>query len=157
MPACRGWSSARPASRNTALQKAKEINPLGQTVLGPGIPPLLQTGQGVFPGCRSALPCCGGGLGPVAGRLWPCRRPALALPPLLGAESATFQRRWPSDGFGQPAQCGPKTSPEETARSPGSLRAQGTHRYILHWRAHVANVQLGLMRVQPRHQRRERQ
>lgn len=149
MPVCHGWNTVQPESCNTALQKVKEVSLLGQTVLGRGMPPLLQTRQGGSPGTlqcsallrlRSQPSCC----------------PAVALPPLLGAELAMLRWRWPLEVFSRPAQCGPKTSPKGTSCSPGSPRTWGTHRYILHW-GHVANVQLGLMRVQPRHQRRERQ
>lgn len=149
MPACHGWSIVQPESCNAALQNVKEINPVGQTVLGPGIPPLLQTGQGGGPGVLQ----CSASLGL---RSRPRRSPAVALPPLLWAELTVVRWCWPSEIFSWPAQRGPKTFPKETSHSPGSPRARGTHRYILHW-GHIASVQLGLMRVQPRHQSRERQ
>lgn len=149
MPACHGWSVVQPESCNTALQNVKEINPVGQTVLGPGIPPLLQTGQGGVLGCCSALPRWGWVLDPDAARLWPCHR--------------SCGLSWPWSGGAGPQRssagqhsAAPKSPLRRHPIPQAVLRPRGTHRYILHW-GHIASVQLGLMRVQPRHQSRERQ
>jgi len=81
----------------------KETRPLGQTVFRPGIPPLVETRQGVGPGTLQCPAFCGCGLSP-----------AIALPPLLRAVSHA-PVVLVLEGLQSASTAWSKTSPKETS------------------------------------------
>lgn len=119
------------------FRKSEESKPTGTNCAWISHPsPSPDEARG-FLGCCSSLPCCCWGLNPKL-----C---SWGLSAMLC-----------SGIFIWPAWQGPRASLKEPSHFSVSPWVWRTHRYILHW-GHVASVQLGLMRAQPRHQRRETQ